>query len=107
MANLGVISALLGRNDTVLEDRLNHASLLDGGLLSRAQFKRYRHADGADLQRLLGDCAGKALIVSDGVFSMDGDLANLPGLVGMAYRYQPQGCGARLSCVYADDEEAR
>ena len=88
MANLGVISALVGRNDTVLEDRLNHASLLDGGLLSRAQFKRYRHSDLQDLRRLLADGAGRALIVSDGVFSMDGDLADLPSLAAFANQYQ-------------------
>lgn len=88
MANLGLISALLGRNDTVLEDRLNHASLLDGALLSRAQFKRYRHVDSEDLQRLLVTCSGKVLIVSDGVFSMDGDLADLPGLASLARQHQ-------------------
>ncbi|MGR8930767.1 MAG: 8-amino-7-oxononanoate synthase [Gammaproteobacteria bacterium] len=88
MANLGAISALIGRNDTVFEDRLNHASLLDGGLLSRAQFKRYRHADDKDLRRLLTDCNGRALIVSDGVFSMDGDLADLPTLSALADRFQ-------------------
>lgn len=85
MANLGVISALLGRHDNVFEDRLNHASLLDGGLLSRAQFKRFRHADMADLASGLAKTAGgKALIVSDGVFSMDGDLAPLPAMAELA-----------------------
>lgn len=84
MANLGVISALVGRGDTVLEDRLNHASLLDGGLLSRANFSRYRHLDSADLQDKLASCRQKALIVSDGVFSMDGDLADLPTLATLA-----------------------
>ena len=54
MANIGVISALLGRGDAVFEDRLNHASLLDGGLLSGARFKRYAHADVADLERKSG-----------------------------------------------------
>ncbi len=88
MANLGVISALLGRNDTVLEDRLNHASLLDGGLLSRADFKRYRHGDSADLEDKLSAAAGKCLIVSDGVFSMDGDLAELPQMVVLADQYR-------------------
>lgn len=88
MANLGVISALLGRHDSVFEDRLNHASLLDGGLLSRAQFKRYRHADMDDLQAGLHAVAGgKALIVSDGVFSMDGDLAPLPALAALAEQF--------------------
>lgn len=84
MANLGVISALLGRGDSVLEDRLNHASLLDGGLLSRANFSRYRHSDSTDLQDKLAACRQKALIVSDGVFSMDGDLADLPALARLA-----------------------
>jgi 8-amino-7-oxononanoate synthase len=88
MANLGVISALVGRSDTVLEDRLNHASLLDGGLLSRAQFKRYRHVENKELQEKLANCVGKALIVSDGVFSMDGDLADMPRLSELAKQYQ-------------------
>ncbi|MDT4291291.1 8-amino-7-oxononanoate synthase [Methylomonas sp. MO1] len=87
MANLGVISALLGRSDTVLEDRLNHASLLDGGLLSRARFQRYRHADVQDLQAKLSNAVGKALVVSDGVFSMDGDLAPLPDMVALAEQH--------------------
>ena len=88
MANLGVISALLGRNDLVLEDRLNHASLLDGGLLSRANFKRYRHLDSVDLKHKLLGCQQKSLIVSDGVFSMDGDLADLPKLAKLAQQHQ-------------------
>jgi 8-amino-7-oxononanoate synthase len=88
MANLGVISALLGRGDCVLEDRLNHASLLDGGLLSGARFKRYRHAGVDDLQAKLAGCEAKAMIVSDGVFSMDGDLAPLPQLSRLANQYQ-------------------
>jgi len=81
MANLGVISALLGRNDSVFEDRLNHASLIDGGLLSAAKFKRYAHADVAQLQLVLATATGKKLVVTDGVFSMDGDFAPLPALV--------------------------
>lgn len=88
MANLGVISALLNRGDIVLEDRLNHASLLDGGLLSRAQFKRYRHVDADDLQSKLAESDAKKLIVSDGVFSMDGDLADLPGLARLAKQHR-------------------
>lgn len=88
MVNLGVISALVGRGAYVLEDRLNHASLLDGGLLSRAHFKRYRHGDSMDLQAKLADSVGKKLIVSDGVFSMDGDLADLPGLAALAKQHQ-------------------
>ena len=82
MANLGVVSALLGRDDTVFEDRLNHASLIDAGILSRAKFQRYHHADAADLlARLHSSESGSRLVVTDGVFSMDGDLAPLPELV--------------------------
>ncbi|MDI1277488.1 8-amino-7-oxononanoate synthase [Methylobacter sp.] len=77
MANIGVISALLGRGDAVFEDRLNHASLLDGGLLSGARFKRYAHADAADLSVNLEKASGNKLVVTDGVFSMDGDFAPL------------------------------
>ncbi len=87
MANLGVISALVGRGDSVLEDRLNHASLLDGGLLSGARFQRYQHNQLDDLQARLAASKGKALIVSDGVFSMDGDLALLPNLANLAEQH--------------------
>lgn len=85
MANLGVITALAGRGDSVFEDRLNHASLLDGALLSRATLKRYPHADGAALERLMGEGPAR-LVVTDGVFSMDGDLAPLPALAAAARR---------------------
>ncbi len=88
MANMGVISALLGHSDCIVEDRLNHASLLDGALLSRARFQRYRHGDVDELQRRLMACHTKAMIVSDGVFSMDGDLAPLPMLAELANRFQ-------------------
>ncbi|WP_305908507.1 8-amino-7-oxononanoate synthase [Methylomarinum sp. Ch1-1] len=88
MANIGVISALVGRSDKVLEDRLNHASLLDGGLLSRAQFQRYRHADSADLEDKLSGSSRRQLIVTDGVFSMDGDLAPLPAMAKLAEEHQ-------------------
>lgn len=84
MANIGVISALLGRGDAVFEDRLNHASLLDGGLLSGARFKRYAHADLADLEANLSKAVGNKLIVTDGVFSMDGDFAPLDELAAAA-----------------------
>ncbi|MDO9423318.1 MAG: 8-amino-7-oxononanoate synthase [Methylobacter sp.] len=84
MANIGVISALLRRGDAVFEDRLNHASLLDGGLLSGARFKRYAHADAADLEANLSKAAGNKLIVTDGVFSMDGDFAPLDALAAAA-----------------------
>ena len=87
MANLGVISALVGRGDSVLEDRLNHASLLDGGLLSGARFQRYQHNQLDDLQARLVASKGRKLIVSDGVFSMDGDLALLLELADLAEQH--------------------
>lgn len=88
MANLGVIQALVGAGDQVLQDALNHASLLDGGLLSRARFQRYRHGDSVDLARRLAKIEkGLPLVVTDGVFSMDGDLAPLPELVAAARQY--------------------
>ena len=82
MANLGIISALVGQGDSVWEDRLNHASLIDGGLLSRARFGRYPHNDAAALAAKLAkvDSQRRNLVVTDGVFSMDGDIAPLPAL---------------------------
>ena len=84
MANLGAVTALLGQGDTVLEDRLNHASLLDAGLLSGARFSRYLHNDAASLSNRLDKAGGNTLVVTDGVFSMDGDLAALPALCAAA-----------------------
>ena len=78
MANMGAVTALAGQGDTVLEDRLNHASLLDAGLLSGARFSRYLHNDAASLASRLEKAVGHTLVVTDGVFSMDGDVANLP-----------------------------
>jgi 8-amino-7-oxononanoate synthase len=94
-ANLGVINALLGVPDHVIEDRLNHASLLDGGRLSRAGFHRFEHLDMADMEaQLLGTVAPddrpdshRRLIVSDGTFSMDGDLCPLADMVPVARRH--------------------
>lgn len=83
MANLGVITALTGRGDTVLEDRLNHASLIDGGLLSGARFRRYAHGDAQALDALLAEARGESLVATDGVFSMDGDVAPLPALADL------------------------
>jgi 8-amino-7-oxononanoate synthase len=88
MANMGAISALVGRGDTVLEDRLNHASLLDGGLLAGAKFKRYAHADCGHLDLLLAKAEGNKLIVTDGVFSMDGDFAPLQASSNLAKQHQ-------------------
>ncbi|MFI3219140.1 MAG: 8-amino-7-oxononanoate synthase [Methylococcales bacterium] len=84
MANMGVISALVGRNDAVFQDRLNHSSLLDGALLSGARLKRYAHADTEHLDTLITESKARKLIVTDGVFSMDGDFAPLPALVQTA-----------------------
>ena len=80
MANLAAVTALVGQGDTVLEDRINHASLLDAGLLSGARFSRYLHNDADSLAKRLDKATGDTLVVTDGVFSMDGDLANLPAL---------------------------
>lgn len=84
MANLGTVTALVGKGDSVLEDRLNHASLLDAGLLSGARFSRYLHNDAASLASRLEKSEGNTLVVTDGVFSMDGDLADLPALCAKA-----------------------
>lgn len=88
MANIGVISALVGRGDAVFEDRLNHASLLDGGLLSGARFKRYAHANVADLAVKLDKATGNKLIATDGVFSMDGDFSPLDDLAVVAKKHK-------------------
>ena len=88
MANLGAISALVGRGDAVFEDRWNHASLIDAGLSSGAVFKRYQHNKVASLERQLASSeASRKLIVTDGVFSMDGDLAPLDEIVAIAEKY--------------------
>lgn len=84
MANLGAVTALVGQGDTVLEDRLNHASLLDAGLLSGARFSRYLHNNADSLASRLEKASGNTLVVTDGVFSMDGDLADLPALATAA-----------------------
>ena len=85
MANLGVITALLGKQDAVFQDRLNHASLLDAGQLSGARFQRYLHNNVENLEtRLNRSDARRKLIVTDGVFSMDGDVAPLPELARLA-----------------------
>jgi 8-amino-7-oxononanoate synthase len=85
MANLGVIAALAGRGELVLLDRLNHASLIDGALLSGARFKRYAHGDAEAAERALDESSEEAAVVAtDGVFSMDGDVAPLPQLARAA-----------------------
>ncbi|WP_461480892.1 8-amino-7-oxononanoate synthase [Porticoccus sp.] len=88
MANLGTIRALVEKGDHVFEDRLNHASLLDGGMASDARCQRYRHSDVGDLaKRLVRVDSGRKLVVTDGVFSMDGDLAPLPALAETCRRH--------------------
>jgi 8-amino-7-oxononanoate synthase len=87
MANLGIIGALVGRGDLVLEDKLNHASLLDGGLASGARFQRYLHGDMAALAIYLQKDAHRKLVVTDGVFSMDGDLADLPAIASLCEQF--------------------
>ena len=92
-SNLGIISAIVGRNDYVICDRENHASIYDGCRLSYGKMLRYKHNDMADLEKQLQkvpETAG-ALIVTDGVFSMGGDIANLPEIVRLARQY-----GARV-----------
>lgn len=88
MANLGVVQALVGKADTVFADKLNHASLNDAMLLSRAQIKRYRHSDMAQLAEQLAQTkTGRKLIITDAVFSMDGDLAPLPELLALCEQF--------------------
>jgi 8-amino-7-oxononanoate synthase len=88
MANLGAITALLGKDDAIFEDKLNHASLLDAGLLSGARFQRFLHNDLVNLESRLEKAPnGRKLIVVDGVFSMDGDTAPLPALAALAEKH--------------------
>ncbi len=88
MANLGVVPALVGRGDAVFSDKLNHASLIDAVQLSRADHQRYPHNDLAALERQLGaSTAKRKLILTDAVFSMDGDLAPLTQLLELAERF--------------------
>ncbi len=88
-ANIGVLSALMGPGDTIFSDSLNHASIVDGCRLSRADIRIYRHTDTAHLSELLQACpqVGQRLIVTDSVFSMDGDLAPLAEIVTLAQQY--------------------
>src|SRR5512135_377363 len=96
MANLGVVQALVGKGDTVYADKLNHASLNDAMLLSRAEVKRYRHGDMAQLANYLQQTTGgRKLVITDAVFSMDGDIAPLQELLAL--------CEQHDAWLYVDD----
>ncbi|MGI6165515.1 MAG: glycine C-acetyltransferase [Limnochordia bacterium] len=87
-ANLAVIPALVGKEDVIISDALNHASIIDGCRLSRATVYVYPHRDMAALEKLLGENQGrKVLVITDGVFSMDGDIAPLPEIARLAKQY--------------------
>ena len=93
MANVGVVNALVDTGDTVFEDKLNHASLLDGGLISKAKFQRYLHNDMKSLRRKLNGDEAKVtkntkLVVTDSVFSMDGDIAPLTDLAAICQQQE-------------------
>ncbi|MCL4476218.1 MAG: pyridoxal phosphate-dependent aminotransferase family protein [Nitrospirae bacterium] len=90
--NLGVISALVGKDDVVIIDKMDHASIIDGCRLSYGEVRKFRHNDMADLERVLQQNDGRGkLIVVDGVFSMEGDVVNLPEVLKLAKAY-----GARV-----------
>ena len=89
-ANAGTVSAVLGKEDLIISDELNHASIIDGARLSRATIKVFKHKDVKDCERILQEhvsFSGRKLIITDGVFSMDGDLAPLPELCTVAEKY--------------------
>ncbi|OZB19696.1 MAG: 8-amino-7-oxononanoate synthase [Marinobacter sp. 34-60-7] len=119
MANMGVISALAGRGDTIFSDRLNHASIIDGCQLSRARVRRYAHGDMAALDAMLADTTGHKLVATDGVFSMDGDIAPLRELATLCREHDallvvddahgigvlgPQGRGSVLEAGLSEDD---
>src|SRR5205809_437545 len=89
-ANAGTVAAVLGKDDLIVSDELNHASIIDGARLSKATIKVFKHKDVQDCERILQEHAnfpGKKLIITDGVFSMDGDIAPLPQLCDLAEKY--------------------
>lgn len=97
-ANAGAIPGIVDKGDVVISDELNHASIIDGCRLSKADVVRYKHSDMADLERVINEVKDKyniKLIITDGVFSMDGDIAKLPEIVELAEKY---GC-----LTYVDD----
>jgi glycine C-acetyltransferase len=89
-ANAGMVAAILGKDDLILSDELNHASIIDGCRLSRAAIRVFKHRDVADCERLCKETEnwpGRKLLITDGVFSMEGDIAPLPELCGLAEKY--------------------
>ncbi len=89
-ANAGTVSAILGKEDFILSDELNHASIIDGARLSRAKIKVFRHKDMAHCEELLKEVAnepGRKLVITDGVFSMDGDIGPVDKLAALAEKY--------------------
>ena len=100
-ANAGTVQAILGREDIIISDQLNHASLIDGCRLSRAEIKIFPHKDLEACETILKEIAGRQcrkLLVTDGVFSMDGDIAPLPQLVELAEKY---GCIMMIDDAHA------
>lgn len=119
MANVGVITALAGKGDTIFSDALNHASIIDGCRLSGARVRVYPHADTATLADQLAETDGHKLVVTDGVFSMDGDIAPLRELASLCRRHDallvvddahgfgcvgPQGRGAVAEAGLSEDD---
>jgi glycine C-acetyltransferase len=89
-ANAGTVAAILGKEDLIISDELNHASIIDGCRLSKATIKVFKHKDVADCERICKETEnwpGRKLLITDGVFSMDGDIAPLPSLCGLAEKY--------------------
>src|SRR6202158_572283 len=89
-ANAGTVAAILGEEDLIISDELNHASIIDGARLSKATIKIFKHKDVADCERICKESEtwpGHKLLITDGVFSMDGDIAPLPALCDLAEKY--------------------
>lgn len=100
-ANAGTVAAILTREDVIISDELNHASIIDGCRLSRAEIKVFPHKDVAACEKVLQSLAshkGRKLLITDGVFSMDGDIAPLPQLVELAEKY---GCIMMIDDAHA------
>lgn len=100
-ANAGTVQAILSKEDVIISDELNHASIIDGCRLSRAEIKVFPHKDLDACEKVLKELASRScrkLLITDGVFSMDGDIAPLPGLVGLAEKY---GCIMMIDDAHA------